>query len=59
MSQFFTLTLLPPVGAYIGDTAYGAFLYAGTDTVVPVYSDSACTRHIARGWMLQFCDYGK
>jgi hypothetical protein len=43
MSAYFTLTLVPPVGAYIGDTAYGQFLYAGTSTVVPIYSDSACT----------------
>jgi len=43
MSTFFTLTLVPPVGAYIGETAIGEFLYAGTSTVVPIYSDSALT----------------
>ena len=43
MSSFFTLTLVPPVGAYLGETAIGEFFYAGTSTVVPIYSDSACT----------------
>lgn len=43
MSTYFTLTLVPPVGAYIGETAIGEFLYAGTSTVVPIYSDSALT----------------
>ena len=43
MSAYFTLTLVPPIGAYIGETAHGQFLYAGTSTIVPIYSDSACT----------------
>lgn len=45
MSEFFILTLVPPVGAVIGD-AIGEFTYAGTDTVAPIYSDAACTQLI-------------
>ena len=48
MSAVFTLTLIPPVGAYLGETAIGEFFYAGTSTVVPIYSDSACTTLISQ-----------
>lgn len=43
MSSIFNLTLVPPVGAVIGETAVGQFFYAGTNTPVEIYSDEACT----------------
>ena len=46
MSAFFEITLVPPVGAVIGETAIGEFFYAETSTPVPIYSDEACTQLI-------------
>lgn len=45
-SSIFTLTLVPPIGAVIGDTAVGQFFYAETNTPVAIYSDLACTQEI-------------
>ena len=51
-SQLIQLTLVPPVGAYLGDTAVGEFFYTGTKTVVPIYSDSACTSLVTQPVLL-------
>lgn len=46
------VTLIPPIGAYLGDTAAGEFFYTGTRTVVPIYSDSACTTLVDQPFLL-------
>jgi hypothetical protein len=46
------VTLVPPIGAVLGETAAGEFFYTGTKTPVPIYSDSACTQVVDQPFLI-------